>query len=330
MARAATKRLSTEEAERALRDVLANPPYRHDGDSTSFLWERPQWKKLSALLTGLPVGVSQKLVDDVLDVVGAISPIGHLEELPAHHDDAIVRFLEARQATDADAAFVIAALRAIRRGDRHRGLRDALFRTQSMPWASDTKRSAVRALIAKHPEYVDGAQAAIAIAFEPTSRYLPILAADASPASLDILLPHLEAARAGGDDLDWMREDLVPLFPDTPHARAWIASLDRAADDRTEASPAKAWVETLGMKAPAIVKFTLTFRAGTRVIYQVKADSTSQHWLFGRRTAKWRWSGIAPEDIAEHVGDATAYVLRAGAGLDRTKLDAWARSLIAT
>src|SRR5262249_2339085 len=65
-----------------------------------------------ALLAGLPADVSPPLLDQLLEHLCSIDPLAELARLPAHHDEAIVRYLEAHPRTHRDCAFVLGALRA--------------------------------------------------------------------------------------------------------------------------------------------------------------------------------------------------------------------------
>jgi hypothetical protein len=311
-------------AETKLRAVLAAPPY----DKGEYLWGRAQWRKLYALLSAIPPGVNAKLLGKVLDVVCEKDPIRQLEKLPAHLDDKILAMLEAREAKDVNCAFVAGAMRAARR-DRPKKLRAFMAMTDTLHWGDRAKAAEIRKLIKKHPEIIDGAQAACAVEVDITSRYLPILAVDASPGSLDVLLPYLEAGRTSATvELDWILEDIVPLFPKTPQTQAWIASLEEAATARTESSPAKAWVQALGSRVPEIVKLTITFRNQGKFVFGLRVDSTEADWFAGRPHAKHFWMYQNPDQVAERVRGATDYILRIGPGLDRAKIDAWAQALL--
>ncbi|MEO8703717.1 MAG: hypothetical protein ABI867_26945 [Kofleriaceae bacterium] len=283
------------------------------------------WRAFQALLQAVPEGVSHTLAVRVL----AVPLFAYLAELPASLDAARLAFLEARERKDEDAAFVLGGVRA--GGD----IRDLITQSQQLPWASWTKRPQLAALIAKHQEYVAAAQAAVAIGgVHSTSRYLPILAIDGSRDSLDLFVPYLERQRrTKGRDADWFRKELVPLFAKTPATAAVIALLDDAVDKRIKTSPALAFVKRLGIDPPpALVQVTVSFRDDRgRVIFLVRVDSKEVGWCCGRRTVKWQWRAYTPGALAEAIPAGVAtYIMRVSKGLDRAKLDAWVRSLLAS
>ncbi len=313
------------DAEAELRKFLADPPYSETG---AWRWERPKSVRFQKLLATLPAGLPPSLIDALFAAYFVRSSLIDLHDLPAHLDDWIVAHVEARGGVDA--AFILRALE-LGRGDRHALLEELLYLAHFLPRAGRANRTHSAALAAR-PEILEAAQVAVAlegIGLPESSRYVPILAADASPGSLDLLLPIIEAARADGD-FDWIQKDLLPLFPDTPHVRAIVAGLVEAKTERASASPARAFVEKLGMRAPAHVKITVTFKdAAGAVTYALRIDSARGGGFEGRRNAKWQWNGVAPGAIKKHVPATTvAYVLRASAGLDRAKLDAWARKFL--
>jgi hypothetical protein len=292
--------------------------------------DSPQWKALHAQLDRMPAGASTKLLAKVL---GYFPQLADLADMPAHFDDAIVALVDSRARKDADAAFVTTALRTAD-GDHHARLRELLRMTMSLSWAGNARPERLRAVIAR-ADLVAGAQAAVAVErFEEyvVSRYVPILAADASRESLDILLPFVEQALDKRDgDLDWLREKVVPLLGDAAPARGLVEMLADAARERTEASPALAFARELGMvPPPATLKLTLSYRDGGRLsAYQIRVDSTRAAWFQARRNEKWLWRGAAPNGI-EVPPTATSYVLRVSSrGADRAKLDAWAKQLMA-
>ncbi|MBA3395067.1 MAG: hypothetical protein H0T89_20640 [Deltaproteobacteria bacterium] len=111
-----------------------------------------------------------------------------------------------------------------------------------------------------------------------------------------------------------------------------IALLAGTADDRTKASPARAFAKQLGMDPPPdVLQATLSFRdrAG-KTLYQVRIDSTLASWLQGRSQWFTLWSTLTPARLVEELPrDRASYVLRVGKGANRAKLDAWAKSLMA-
>jgi len=327
------KTMTAAEGEAALRRVLADPPYRHNDDrSTTFLWERPQWVKLHKLIASLPPGLPDALLDEVLGVINCIGGPSDLLEWPRHYDEAVLRRIHARAEQDVDATFVIAAL-----GGRTDGaaMRELLELTRHMTYAARTTREALARFVAR-PEVLAGAQAAAALELRTglsvVSHYVPILVADASDESLDILLPRFEEAlRDKSSTLDWIRKDLLPLLGDTRAAQKLKAMFDDAHAERTESSPARDWLRALGSDAPKEVKLTLTFRGpGAQVTYMVKVDSTQAGWFCARRNSKWLWRSADPAQLASNVpSESVEYVLRVlSKGIDRRKLDAWAAGVL--
>jgi hypothetical protein len=317
MAKRKPKPLAVEDAVAAIKKLFT----RKRG-----AWDSTEWKQRREIAEGLPAGVPPASLAKLLSVFD----VSQLDELPAHADDAILAALEARRKHE-DAAFVLTALAAAK-GDRHERLRDLLSRTGSMLWASSVNRKGLHALVADRPDIVEGARAAVAIeGVHVTSRYLPVLVADASRESLDILVPYLEKRLKKKDhDLDWFRKEVVPLFGDTPHAKAIIAMLAEATEERTKVSPALQFAKQLGIaKPPPIVTVTLTFRdRGDRTVWQINIDSRRASWFQFRRNEKWLWRSGTPSTMEELPEARESYVLRVGKGMDRAKVDAWAKSLM--
>lgn len=325
------------EAEASLRQILADPPYGDDGLPR---WEQPRWRRCHQLLDTLPAGVSPELVAQVFDTIQA--SIDWLLAFPASFDDAIVRCLDVRARHDPDAAFVVIAWRAGREPS-HERLRQLMALTRELPGSSRYVAPWLTAMIGTNPEIVEAAQAAVAVGatFWAGINYVPILALDGSAGSLDVLLPHLEAARMHGKDLAEIRANLISLFPDTPATAAWIAAIEQADDARLnveqqQLAEAQArrrgdvmtWIASLAIVAPPTITLTVTFRnAAGAAVYSFDVDSRSFGFR-GRRNGKARWSTVTPAELPSRFGDATAYTLRVGAGLDRAKLDAWVRGLL--
>ncbi len=281
------------------------------------------------VIANLPAGVDPALLDAAVERYLETGTLHDLRDLAAV-DEAVVRHVERHEHDRPHAAFVAVGLRT-GRGPIASRLRDLLELTAWTP----PRRDVLRTLIAARPEIVEGARAAEAIG-DPTSTtspYLPILAVDGSADSLDILLPRFEAARANRDaSLDWLRRVVVPLFGDTAAARAIVAMLDEAAGERAEVSPIWAFLAELGVaKPPAVVRFTVTFRAldgyPTMIL---TVDSAKAAWMHASRK-NWFDGPIAPAEIAAKLGRFTVgYVLRTSAGLDREAIDRWVRTLLPT
>jgi hypothetical protein len=248
--------------------------------------------------------------------------------VPMFSDAAIVASLEARSG-DPDAACALAALRTNPKAK----VRDVLGLMSSLCWAGRAKRAELAKLVKKHPEIVEGARAAMALSDARgyvTDRYLPVLAAEASADSLDLLVPYIEKiVKEQAHELDWFRKEVVPLLGDTPAAKDVTALLARTVDDRTEKSPARAFAKRLGMvPPPPVLQATLSFRdrAG-KTVYQIRIDSTKAAWLQGRRNEKWLWRSRSLDELAKELpAERTSYVLRVSKG-DRAKLAAWAKAL---
>jgi hypothetical protein len=327
----AKKLLTKDRAEAVLEEVIANPPHSDIGDNaTAFNWERPQYVAWSKVKQTLPADVDQDLLHRALIVSCDISGWDDVDEMPAHCDDAIVRLGEHFEDTQPEWKFIMTALRG-GRGERHARLRHLLVFRRWLGWPGQRLRRQIVATIDEMPEIVDGAHAAYAIE-EATkcSYYLPILAADGTPDSLDLLLPRFEAAIDDPDEgeLDWLRKDVVPLLPDNKYCRAFVERFEATLAARTETSPALDFLRGLGQaNPPLVVQFTLTFkdRSG-RTTYRVKADSSRSGWLQGHRN---EWMRIEPGEIATQVpGDTTRHILRVGIGVDRACVERWAIELL--
>lgn len=287
-------------------------------------WERADWKRRNELAQRIPAGVPVAAFLERFEV-------HELADLPDHFDDAIVAALDTRPTIPA-AAFVRTAL-ATGRGDRHARLRELCRLTFTLTWAAKADQRELAALVAKRPDIVEGARAAMALVERDryvVCRYLPVLAVEASRDSLDLLVPYIEElVKTRDSELDWFRKEVVPLLGDTPAAKNVIALLSATVDERTEKSPARAFAKQLGMNPPPpLLQATLTFRDGTgSTVYQIRIDSTKADWLEARRNEKWQWRSLTLEKlVAELPAERASYVLRVSKG-DRKKLDAWAKSL---
>lgn len=285
-------------------------------------WNSDDWGKRNELAERAPADVPN------LAKLLATFDVSELAQLPTHLDDAILAAVEARPKNE-DAAFVIAALRT----DRRAKLRELLDLTGSLPWAAKADPARLAKLVKQRPDVVEGARAAMALA-EPSfvvNRYLPVLVADATPDSLDLIVPHLEQMVKDKDgELDWFRKAVVPLFGDTPAAHDVIVLLASATEERTKVSPARAFAKQLGMNPPpALLEVMLSFRDERGVtVYQIKIDSKLASWMQGRRNHKWLWRTITVAKLASELpAERRSYVLRVTSG-DRKQLDSWASSLL--
>ena len=102
---------------------------------------------------------------------------------------------------------------------------------------------------------------------------------------------------------------------------------------RAKASPAQAFAAHLGMKpAPAVVKFTLSFRAPRQGSYQpphyqLVIDSTQANWCTYRNyNAAPR--PIDPRTVQVPVEMTSFVLLAVSRGVSRAKVSAWAKSLL--
>lgn len=102
---------------------------------------------------------------------------------------------------------------------------------------------------------------------------------------------------------------------------------------KAKASPALAFAAKLGMKPPpTVVQFTVAFRAPRQGRYQppdyeLVIDSTKPSWCTYRNyNAAPR--PIEPKSVMVPV-EMTSFVLRSvGRGVDKVKVQAWAKSLL--
>ncbi len=228
-------KLTVAEAEATLRYHQRNPSFTHGDRRGPFPGQTiPKFRSLDELLRALPEGVKPALV---AKVVGYSKNFSSLAKLPEHLDDAIYALIKSRLKSqrfkDADCAFVNAGLSAFQDADRHDALRDLVARTGTLQPMTETNRASLARLIAKHPEYVVGAQAAVAIeGLYMSSIYLPILVVEASPDSLDILLPELERLRDRNAryEVEWMIGEVVPRLGKTAAAKSFVELLTGDAD----------------------------------------------------------------------------------------------------
>jgi hypothetical protein len=284
-------------------------------------WDSSHWHARDDIAARMPVGVPN--VGKLL----AKFDVNELTRVPAQHDAAILASLEARP-KNPDAAFVLAALRTNPRAK----LRD-LLDMPGLAWAGRANRAALLKLVKQRPDVVEGARAAFALTKKSayvTCVYLPILVAEASRDSLDLIVSYVEQMVKDKDsELDWFRKTVVPLFGDTAAAKDLLVLLAGAAEERTKASPALAFAKKLGMNPPpALLSLSLTFRDRTGItVYQIRVDSKLASWMQARRNEKWLWRYATPKDLALPA-ECASYVLRVKSG-DRKKLDAWAKSLLA-
>ncbi len=102
---------------------------------------------------------------------------------------------------------------------------------------------------------------------------------------------------------------------------------------KRNSSPAQAFAVRLGMKPPpSVVQFSLSFRAPAQGQYQpphyeLVIDSTQKSWCT-YRNYNVAPRPIEPTEVMVPV-EMTTFVLRSvSKGLDRAKVEAWAKSLL--
>jgi hypothetical protein len=297
------------------------------------------WKAFDTMLLRLPEGLPPKKVAPAL--AHHSYPLVSLSPLPAHLDEAILLMLGKQR--DENAAFVLAGLSV---GGKER-LHELLDLTSMLPWAANANGDQLRKLIKNQGWIVAGAQAAFAVTKHDymlvTSRYLPILAADASEESLDVLLPFVrKAVKQRSSDVDWLRKEVVPLLPDTGLARAMREMLDDTVKQRETKSPALAFAKALGMDPPPqTIVFKIAFqldRPGYRRVwlkrhpFNLEVDSTKANWFRYRSSGSGVFYGLKRPltELPPLLTFAKSYTLRvASKGADKAKLHAWATSLLA-
>ena len=102
---------------------------------------------------------------------------------------------------------------------------------------------------------------------------------------------------------------------------------------RSTSSPAQAFVVRLGINPPpAVVQFSLSFRAPRQGRYQpphyeLVIDSTQKSWCT-YRNYNVAPRPIEPSEVMVPVEMTTFVLMTVSKGLDRTKVRAWAKSLL--
>src|SRR4051812_38538333 len=102
---------------------------------------------------------------------------------------------------------------------------------------------------------------------------------------------------------------------------------------KAKASPAQAFAAALGLKpAPEVVKFAVSFRAPKQGSYQpphyeLVVDSTQGSWCTYRNYNQAP-RPIEPAEVMVPVEMTSFVVLTVGKGIDKAKVEAWARSLL--
>lgn len=258
-----------------------------------------------------------------------------LDKFSPDLDDAILKVIEARSAKDQIAAFTETALRY----KSHNHLRELLdmsvflaFEFGCVTWASVVRR--VRRL-ALRPEVVAGAQAAIAIASSQKnyerSMFALVLAASGTSESLASLKGLISRALKQEDaTLDWLARDAVPFLRERSTKDA-IRLADRLCDTlctRAKRSPARKFARRIGMvPPPEVLQFTWRLRTEDNSAYCVDVDSTRARW-FTTWSSHKEWDYSDPSTIVLPV-DVTVSIVRIKSdGVDRSRLDVWARSLL--
>lgn len=323
---ATTRPLTADRALERLGFFAKNPPSG-----------RPNWKRFEAVLHRLPPGLPLAVVTKALE--GFAWQPSRLAEFPAHLDEAKLAVLTAHR-DEPDAAFVLAAFTA----NGGKRLKQLLEMTADAPWARLEKRAAMAKLLVKQPELVAGAQAAFAVTPGDEdligSPYLPVLAADGSADSIDLLLPFIsKAVMSKSRVVDDVKNDLLPLMPDTAATRGLKAVLDSTLDQRAKTSPALAFAEALGMKPPPrTLVFSIAFqchRANApanwlkRNPFRVDVDSTRANWFLHQNVG---FAVLTPmtdplKQMLTTLKGARSYTLRVKSG-DKAALHVWARSLL--
>lgn len=323
---ATAKPLTAERALEQLGFFAKNPPSG-----------RPQWKRFEQVLHRLPKGLPLAVLTNALE--GFAWEPSRLAEFPAHLDEAKVAVLT-RHRDEPDAAFVLAALAA----NGGKNLKRLLELTSETPWVELATHARMAKLLAKQPELVAGAQAAFAVTSDDgnlsSSPYLPILAADGTDESIDLLLPFIsKAVKTKSSQVDDVKNDLLPLMPDTAATRGLKAVLDSTLEERTKTSPALAFAAALGMKPPPkTLVFTIAFQcvrsnAPTNWLkrnpFRVDVDSTRANWFLHQNIG---FAGLSPmqeplKNMPTTLKGARSYTLRVKSG-DKTALHRWAQSLL--
>ncbi len=154
----------------------------------------------------------------------------------------------------------------------------------SYGWGSK-KRAAKLTGVAEDPDVLAAVQAACARASAASIDFLGVLAIDASEASVDALLPHVDRARVQGDAL---LDRLARLGKVVRRGSPVSALLDRVnaqLDARQAASPALAFAERIGFGTCKTFWFQIAFGSvqlrGTVPRFQghVHVDSRKALWL---------------------------------------------------
>lgn len=302
---------------RVLATIAADPPTRPR-----------ELRAMARLFDRMPVdAVDARAIDAALAALCPPSAYAFAIGRKPPLASAIARLIEAREATEEEAAFVGGVLRADTRprASLHQRLQRALRLADTMPEVSG--RAATVRRLARDAAIVEGARTAVAVGRALGSAFVPVLFADGSPGSVDVVLPLVDAAcRAGARELDYVRRRLAPLLPATAAADALRAMLGEAQGSRRARSPARAFALAIGIAAPpARIRIGVTFfDARGAQAYILNLDSDAHPWCRGRRDAKWGWRAIDPLALgAELPVEVDSYALRLGAGVARGPVETW-------
>jgi hypothetical protein len=290
---------------------------------------RPQQLMIEKVLDALPEGVPAEPLIAVLTerVRGALN-LSDLTRIPAWAFPQAVAALQ-RLPRQPNVAFVLAALPMM--GNDRKALEELVRVVYSLDWAGRAKREPL-VQWAKNPALVAGAQAAVAL--DPfdyvTSRFMPLLAAEGSEASIDGLMPFIQrAVKEQGSQLDWLKDQLAPLFADTQACRDVRAMLEAKTAERTARSPALDFAKQLGIDPPPpVLQFNARF-AGPGG-FSIRVDSTKARWFSWRRAGFSVWGEIEPlQQLKKQASPGrTAFRLQLKTrGVDRTRLEAWLQTL---
>ncbi len=308
---------------------------------TAFTQKKPEgsdWREISRVTDHLPEGVPEALTTTVLvELIDGLG-VGYITQTPAHARGAVLAALR-KCPRRPDAVFALSGLEFSSKPEDMGPWLSGMALTSASHYRAGGLEKALAT-----PGVVAAAQAALAVTPQNewrTSHHLPVLAADASAESLDILTPYALALLERRDsELDWFRKCVVPLLGAGQASEALKKQLEGAVEERTESSPARAFCRAIGMNPPpAKLVFNASFFAAEPAstafphAWQVKADSTKSAWFSARRNEKWQWSPCDPlKDLKSTLGPGLVRVTfrASGKDVDREKLQAWLESFLSS
>ena len=253
-------------------------------------------EKLYASLRRLPDDVDAELVvarvQDYLDSPWFFAR--QCGKLPAHVLRELLGRLESRVTSESDAERSVALITTLlvdgAANDEElarawaRALKVILELNLSSTWGSKKRRETFAAL-AREADVLEALRAIAVSGGVPSLDVLAVLAADGSAASIDALLPELDAAIGDGPRLLQLTRLRKHANLDAPAMRALIDELDTRLEERSEKSPALSLATSIGVAVKDV--FWLRASVSSTLLNGSNVSRYQGHLNIDSRRARW-------------------------------------------